>query len=125
MTSWHNLDLDDLEALRRLDCQIAGLLGWQDAGLRFEDERDVLGEYKGVAPSGQVEVVPRFCSDWRAAAGLPVQRRIGKVWMLMASPLAVALIFLEQRAESANTSESASDVQFNSTSQARRANQFT
>lgn len=114
---WHDLDLDDLEALRRLDCQIAGALGWQDAGLHFESASDVLGEYLGVAPSGQVEVVPRFCTDWRAAAGLPVQRRAGKVWVLMASPLAVALIFLEQHTES--------DVHFNLTSQARRENQFT
>lgn len=122
---WHDLDLEDLEALRRLDCQIAGLLGWQDAGLRFENERDVLGEYLGVAPSGRVEVVPRFCTDWRAAAGLPVERRAGKVVYLMASPLAVALIFLEQRAESYTAHDSDPYVQVNLTSQARRANQFT
>jgi len=99
---WHDLDLEDLEALRRLDCQIAGALGWRDAGLRFDGERDVIGDYVGVAPGEFMSrKVPHFSTDKAAAASLPVARRAGKkVWFLMASPVAVALIFLAQMSES-------------------------
>ena len=111
----HTLELEDLEALRRLDCQIASLLGWQDAGLHFDGAGDVLGDYLGVPPGeGVARRVPHYCTDPVAAAGLPVTRRVGKVIYFTPTPLTVALLFLEQ----------ATDVKKGSTSQdeARSAN---
>lgn len=97
---WHGIDIDDTEALRRLDCQIAERLGWRDAGLRFSGPGDVLGDYLGVPPGESVPCrVPHFTTSEASALYLPVRKRDGNRVYLMASPLAVALIFLNQNDE--------------------------